>query len=333
MPLLRKKSIIGAKFETTEGTAETLGATDFKFLVYDVAFKPEVTLIPRDFLGPSYARKTSLVTIKLARITFKTYVVGSDGAVDTAPAWATLLKACGFKETITASTKVDWDPVVPLNLSYDATGANGNVSLTMAVNEDGLQKTARGCRGTVRFVGEAASVASAEWEFLGIYNSTVDAAYPALDAGADNKIPPLIESAAFTFHELASGVSIIRSFTLDMGNVIVPRFDASSAAGIKSIIIPDREVTATIDPEEEKESVLTTSYVDRLMAGTAGAFSIVLGTTAGNRITLAAPAAKVQITDASEADRDNLISQNINLAFFVPDTESATDKEIRVTSS
>jgi hypothetical protein len=314
--------------ESTEGTeAAPNPSTDAKILNVNAQFKIETKQIERNLVGPGFARKRSLIAEKLARITFETEIMGS-GTAGTPTTWATLLAACGFKHTNVASTSDTYDPVTNPS-TFDNTGAAGNSSLTIYVYEDGIVKKARGCRGTFRIKGEGGNPCMIEWEFLGVYVGTADVAYPTLSSGADGSTvnPPLLESAAFTFQGLASDIVLIKSLNLDIGNNIVPRWDVNVSSGVKSIFISDRRVTGSIDPE----AMLTADFdpIARLNTPTVGAFNITIGTTAGNKFTITAPAAECQIVDVQEGERDGILHYTLNLQFNCPVVEDANNKEIR----
>lgn len=325
MPQLRKRSIIAAKEETTDGTLAAPAAGDYKFLVYDVAFRPEFTILERNPIGPSFARKLSKSTLRLGRVTFSTEVVGAgDGtpALGTEPAWAILLRACGFKPTASVGVNVIYDPTT--NATYGA--SNGNSSLTMYVDEDGIVRKLRGCRGTFRLMGDSGGIARFEWDFLGIFDSSADQAYSALAADYDSQLPPLVESATFALQ----GTSlIISNFSIDIGNAVAARLDANSPGGFKTTFINDRKVTATVDPEQELTTVF--DAIGKMVTDAVGAFTITIGTASKNRLKVTAPAARVQVTAVDEGERDNILTNNLTLDFNVPDIESATNKEIRFT--
>jgi len=326
MPQLRKLSTIAIKEEATEGSMVAINsANDAKYLVSEVQYRPETTKIERDPHPTSFARKPGVIAIRLARISFTTELVGSgDPSPDTEPTWGLLLKACGFKATATASTKVDFDPVT--NAVYGL--AFGNVTITIWVYEDGIVKKARGCRGTVKFRGEAGNLCFADWEFLGVHDSVADAAYPPLSTGYDASQPPILESANFTFQGI-SGICF-RSFEIDIGNTIVPRFCANSVSGVNNIFISDRLVKGTIDPEQVLVSVFDplTNHV----GGIVGAFDLTIGTVIGNKIQFSAPAAQVMIDNVEEAERDGILTNTLSLSFNTPLLETPTDKEIRITT-
>jgi hypothetical protein len=332
-PRLSKRKVVAFKLETVEGTAETLAATDVDFIPEEISFVAEPTLVERNLLGPSLAMKPQRVTQKFARVSFKTEIKGS-GDAGTEPVLSKLINACGFKTTIAADTSVTYDPVTQTDVTYDGTipCATGNAAATIWVYEDGLVKKAKNCRGTFSIVGEAGNFAYLTFEFLGVYVETIDAPYPSPVIGGtvDSELAPLVESAAFSIFGLSD--IVIRSFSIDMGVSMVPRGDASSASGILGIIINNRTVTATIDPEVGLESGHWTSVPEeRLVGATVGAFSIKIGTAAGNILTITAPAQKCQITDVSQADRDGIDTYSLTLGFYDSElTPNADNPEIRM---
>jgi len=328
MPLLRRKQTIAVAEEVTEGTMVSILASHAKYLVYDCKYKINPTVIPRQLNVTSFARKISVIGMKLVTITFSTEVVGA-GTVDSESAWAIFMRGCGFKPTVNATVSVQYDPVTNA-ATYGA--AQGNVSLTIWVYEDGVVKKARGCRGTGKLTAESGGIAKWEWEFTGIYEPPADAAYPALGAGFDANIPPLFELSTFTFQDMTSGTVLIKTAVIDIGNTVVPRYDATSTSGVRSLFVSDRELIGSIDPEQMLEvdwGATDKSETRRLADGTVGGLTILIGSTAGNKFEITAPAAQVQITGVEEGDRDGLSTNAVDLGFYVPLSEDVSNKEIR----
>jgi len=328
MPQITKRSIVGAKEETTDGTfLAPVGGTDTKFLTYDPSYRPEATVVERNPVNSSFARKRSKVTLEMARIAFETEVVGATdgvGALGTEPSWALLLRSCGFKPTVTASVNVIYDPVT--NAAYG--GANGNSALSMVKWEDGVAKKLRGGRGNLRITGEAGGIARFAWDFMGIMDLTapLDDTFPALAASYDSQMPPVVEQATFAFH----GITLVmQSFSIDIGNVVSAREDANAVGGLKTTFIGDRHVTGQIVVEQELRA--TFDEITRFVGETLGAFTVTIGTVSKNRVKITTPANTVQIVGVDEGDRNGIRNNTLNLEFKLPDIESATDKEIRFT--
>jgi len=94
MTLLKRKRILAAKTEATAGTAETLGAGDAAYNVYDLTVQHEIEKTPREGQG-SFGHLSSTTGGHKGRITFKTDL-GWDGTA-TEPGWAdTFFPACGW---------------------------------------------------------------------------------------------------------------------------------------------------------------------------------------------------------------------------------------------
>jgi hypothetical protein len=91
-----------------------------------------------------------------------------------------LLQACGFGETVVASTSVTY------NLKTDNTDIAG---LTMAGFMDGQKHLATGCRGSAQLMGKVGEFFRVMFNMTGIYAAPTDAALPSATFG--NHVDPL----------------------------------------------------------------------------------------------------------------------------------------------
>lgn len=98
MPKLTRVRQLAAKIESSEGVAESLAAADAKFLVYDPKIKFDVGMFKRNPARASLAQLTRLPGLRKGTLTGRLEIRGS-GTAATAPAWFTLLRACGFAAT------------------------------------------------------------------------------------------------------------------------------------------------------------------------------------------------------------------------------------------
>src|SRR3989304_4563589 len=110
MAVLTRRGVIAAKIEATEGTAETLVGSDANFLVIDPKFTANIALNKRLNIAESLSQFAAVPGAQMAEITFGVELKGAGGAGAT-PALGKLLKACGFSETVVASTSVTYDPI------------------------------------------------------------------------------------------------------------------------------------------------------------------------------------------------------------------------------
>ncbi len=91
---------VAAKIEAVEGVAETLAAVDAGFNLFDSVpvFNEEIEQHPQEPFEASLGTRVSLAGVRPGRIQFTTQMVGSGNHLTTAPAWAVLLRLCGFEQ-------------------------------------------------------------------------------------------------------------------------------------------------------------------------------------------------------------------------------------------
>lgn len=99
MPLSEKRRQIAIKAESSEGTAETLTASEAAFLlVGDFSYELLPEFEAREIIQASKSTHPDLVGIEMARIGMGVELRGS-GSESTAPGFGTLLQAASFGET------------------------------------------------------------------------------------------------------------------------------------------------------------------------------------------------------------------------------------------
>lgn len=308
--ILSNRQTIAAKIETTEGTAIALAGADANNLIMEPRYKVESPMQDREFLDLSLSPHKSVSTTRSARLTFKTELKGS-GAAGTAPAVGKLLKACGFGETVVASTSVTYAPISAL----------ANIpTLTLATYRDGLKKTLKGARGNVKYSAQSGKFGELEFEFLGVYQEVIDATI-LTPSGVETTIPPVLLSANFS---IASFAAFVSQIAFDMANTLELRGDINSASGFISTLLTKRYPKGSFDPEDEL--VATHDFYGRWLANTTGALTWKHGATAGNICTLTAPT--VQYTDISESDRNGIATLGID--FLMARNNEAGDDELSI---
>lgn len=92
--MLSRLRNIAAKAETTEGTVESLAASNGKTFVYNQKFNTEPELFPRNLDRSTFAKQPHVVGKKPASVSFEFELKGS-GSASTAPDWVKFIKACG----------------------------------------------------------------------------------------------------------------------------------------------------------------------------------------------------------------------------------------------
>lgn len=226
MPLITKRSVIAFKVETTAGTAETLTATEAAFNAYESDAVPSVAMGLRE----GQSALSPLVAIagqRIGTISFQTDLY-------TAPAWESMLGACGLQETA--------DVWTPSTVSTDWKTA------TIAKYKDGKVYRIKGAMGTATMQLRAGLVTRILWVFTGAIDvwgtdATILApTYPLTAASA-----PRWASSTLTWGGIAGAVS---SIDIALNNQVAMLEDPTTAAGVYRGWIGSRAIGGTADPEE-----------------------------------------------------------------------------------
>ncbi len=305
-----RRRVLAAKIETVSGTPETLAAADANNLVYDCKFNPTVEMFERQPYNSSLSAFAGLPGVQMGEITCKVEVKGA-GTAGTPPAIGKLLKACGCTETISAGVSV----------AYSMSSATSLPSLTMGVYMDGIRKRIAGGRGTFRLAGKIGEPVFAEFTFKGLLVGEDDIA-TLTGTGIETTIPPQLLASTFSVHGFSPKVS---AFSIDLNNTLAMRPDIAAASGYAGCLITGRSPKGTMDPEDEL--VASHPFFTRWKGGTTGALNLVLGATAGNIVTIAAPA--LQYTNQQEGEREGLATRNVDFALVR--SAAAGDDELTVT--
>ncbi len=290
--LRTRRRVLAGKIEGTEGTKEALLAADGGIIALDLKWTPDIKMLDRSAALPSLSKLKKIPGLALARIGFKTELMGCATAFSSVnlPPVNQYLQACGFAATLDVtpgSEKVTYKPA-----------SSGVPSLTIAAYVDGTIRVITGARGTVKFSGNVGEQLFAEFDFMGAYNAVIDGtilnpSLPMLD-------PPRLTGAQFTIGAFAP---VLKTVSIDMGNKLAPREDMNSTSGYKSFMITDRDPSGSFDPE--MELVATHDWYGRWKAGTSGALSIgAIGASQYNKVKLTGPT--LVYTKVAEAEREGL---------------------------
>lgn len=155
-----RNTVLLAKIEATYGLDPTpAGATD-AMLISNVSINPlNAQNVSRDLITGYMGGFQQLVGNRFVECSFDIELVGA-GTAGTAPAWSPLMKACGFTETVTATTRVDY---VPVSTAFS--------SVTFYYYDDGLLHKVSGARGNVQFKMGAGGRPVMSFSFKGLYSA------------------------------------------------------------------------------------------------------------------------------------------------------------------
>lgn len=232
---------------------------------------------------------------------------GDSEALDTLPQWKALMQACGFAETVTADTQVDYEPV---SADY--------ASATIRANIDRVDGKLLGARGNVVISGSAGQVPRMTFSMMGRRGAIADAA-PV--AGSLPTIPDGLPVSGDNTTVTLAGTSLcVSEFSIDCGRA--PAFD--DLAGCKTVRINRRRMSGSMTLD--LPSIATKNLVEEAAAAALQALVLTHGTAGGNIVQITMP--KVQIKPGQFSDRDGVLQLPLELQI----TPDAGDDDIAITT-
>ena len=286
--LLLKKAVLGGKIESTIGTAETLAAADCTINAYNVVINPETEVEQREGQG-GFGKLASIPGARRGRATFSVDLAYDGSAV---PAWAsTYLPACGLVLS-TATYKP----------RTEAPGTNVKTA-TIAAFIDGVRRQIYGAVGNARFILPTGRMGRIEFDFQGVYSDESDVAIPS-SINYVNTLPLRVSGGATSW---ASSNICLESATIDLGNVITARECSTSAAGIDSFVITDRNIRVTGNPESKL--IATQNRYGQFRDATEGILSFTIAGPTTSTVVFSMP--KAQIVAKPMGDRNGIMIDQI----------------------
>lgn len=304
MPLLTRKRLLLAKSESTYATSAAPAGTD-AILVTDLEVEPlAMELKEREIITGNLGNRDNVVGQRMASVKFSVELAGS-GAAGTAPQWSPIIKACGFSETISATTSVTYAPV---SASFS--------SCTLDFYIDGLRQLIVGARGTFSLEMSAGETPTLAFEMMGLYATPTAVSNPAVTYS--NQVAPVAVNSDNTTAVSVHGYSAcLNAFSVDVANSMVFR---QLAGCTKQVLITDRkpsgELTIELPPIGSKD------YFSIASAQTKGSISLQHGQAAGNIITITTPTAAFDSPGYEDADG----IQHLKLPFRPIPSSSGNDE-------
>ncbi len=283
---LSRKRLLLAKIEGsgTYGTDSTPVGTD-ALLVSNLEIQPlQLELKDRELILAALGNTEKVVGQRLVGVTFDVEIAGS-GAAGTAPKWSALMQACGFSETIVATTSVTYAPV-----------STGFRSTTLYYFADDTRHKVTGCRGTWSMSLEAGEIPKISFEFTGIYNAPTAETQPALTF-SNQADPVIVNSANTTPLQVHGYAACLEAFSLSLANETPFR---QLAGCTQQVMITDRKPEGEVTVEAP--AVGTKDFFTAASGQTLSQFSWTHGTTAGNIVTFTAPTCNLGSPEYEDSD-------------------------------
>lgn len=302
-----KKTVVYCKVEATSGTDSTPTAAANAIIAYDVQLDIKADMKGRNFGNADRSLHTQIRGKTAVDLKFSIDLVAS-GTAGTAPRWDPLMQACDRLSTDNGTTSTVYTPSL---VSQTA---------TIWVNIDGILHKLVGCAGDCEIDLVAGEIGKMNFTMSGVYALATDSVIEA--PTFDTTIPSIVKGTTMTFGSYAA---IVEKINLKFGNKIVERTDFNVAEGVRSFIVTGREPTGTMTCEAVLRATSNADFLSYFHSGTTRALSLVLGATAGNIITIAAP---VCVLSAPKyGDRDGLRTFEIEFQM----ARSAGNDEMTIT--
>lgn len=267
-----KQMLLLVKAQTAAGMPAVPDAGANAILCRALAPEPiTAEQVARNLIRPYKGNSGKLTAGVHRKFTCEVELAGS-GTPGEAPAWGPLLLACGFSETITVGTDVQYDLV-----------GEGEPLLTVHGWLDGTLFKMTDAKGTVSFELNPKAIPVMKFEFIGAYSKPEEGAMPiGVDYSAfmQPKVVGKTNTPTLSIFEHSACTS---AFSINLANALAWR-ELINCAGATS---PDRQPTGSITMEFPK--VTTKDWTEIVRNSERGAASIVHGVDPGNIVELQMP--------------------------------------------
>jgi len=284
--MFTRQTVLLVKIESPSGTDAAPEGADNAVMAFDVNLEVKSDMKER---GPANDDRSLYPNIRgKTTVDLKFYVeLKGSGTAGTAPKWGPLMEACDRAETANAGTNVIYAP------------AASSETCTIWLYIDGLLHKVTGCAGDYEIDLTAGDVAKLNFTMSGAYALPIDSSMAAPTFNAT--IPPVVKGTTTTFGSYAA---IIEKILLKFGNAVVERTSMNATEGVLAFMVGNRNPTGVMTCEAVVRATSNADFWSYFNTGASKALSLVLGTTAGNIITLTAPACV--LAPVKYGDRDGL---------------------------
>lgn len=313
---LTRKQLILVKKETTYGTDATPTNALNAVLTGDISITPLAgDSVSRNIIKPYFGNSQNIMVTKYVTIDFEVELAGS-GAAGTAPNFSALMQACGFAETIVASTSVTYLPITLTSVTQTGTSAS------IYFQRDAIKHVLLGARGSFSLDMTVKTLPKLKFTFTGLLGTISDSALSTAGLAYTGIAPVAVSSTNTTPVTIHGYTPTMESFTLDVANDVKYR----ALVGSESVIISDRKPKGTI--KFEQPTLAIKDFFGIAQNSTLGTLSITHGLTAGNIIKVESAANGLGLDAPKYADNDGVVMLDVGLT-FIP--TNAGNDEIKIT--
>lgn len=299
MAKLIERQVVLIKNESAYGSDPTPTAAANAISVIEPKIELDPEKIERKHALPSRGKIKPLTGKKATKVSFKVEYCGS-GTATTPPRIGDLLEGCGFSESIGGS-----------DVSYSP-GQTSLKSNTIYSYIDGLLYKVLGAVGNFKIAGKAGKPVEFNFDMMGLYQDDADAAIVVPTFESNYKSPAQLMGISFTLDSVTTFV--LREFNIDMGISIIKREDMQGVDGYAGFMVGKQNPTGSLIIEGTPKA--TYDFLSKFEAATEVVATLVIGSVAGNKLTITLPS--ISYTDMKINDADGLavfelpISLNLN---------------------
>lgn len=290
-----ENTLITAAIEGTYGTSAEGAAVPMRAFGVDL-IPQNGDVVNREDAQPYFGARPRIMTNQHQGLDFSVYMHGEGSAVDAAPPYAALLRACGLAGAPNAAVDYGFNPI---------TGSEE--SATLLGFYDGTKHLLTGARGTLVMSWAKGRFPAIAFKMLGQQNDPTTDAAPAVDWNAwQDPLPVDCQNTpVFSLHGVAAP---LYSLEVTQGNNVI----AECLPGDNEIRITGRETVGKV--EIAASDLATFDPFSIAKAGTTGALQIEQGTTAMNVAGLTA--SKVQLVNPRYGDQNGRRTITMDLVFL-----------------
>jgi len=303
MSIFRQAAVLAA-IESSYGTDATPAAATHAMMATQPQISPvQGDAVTRDRARPDFGKDFESHANIHARLSFSVEL-GPSPAAGSAPAYGPLLRACGFSETIQAGVSVTYAPV-----------SAGFESASLYFFRAGKRYIMTGARGRTTFNVQAGQLPFIAFEFLGLVaNPETDVA--VVTPVWTNFRDALIVNRANTTFALGALSPVLDRWSINIGQ----NLQFTDRPNLDQVRIVDRDPAGEIAFEQMAAASL--SAIGLARANTRYNTALTIGTQAGARVRLNAPA--LQLIQPTEANANGI---TLTQATAKPKRASAANDE------
>jgi hypothetical protein len=303
-----RDTVVLAKIETVYGTDSLPTGAANAMQVSNVRMTPlNAQFVSRDLMRQYFGASEELISFYNKMVSFDVEAVGRTAGV--APAWAPLIRAAGWSETLTATERAVYSPIT-----------NGQEAASMYVYDSGVLHKLLGARGGVNISMGLGGIPKLTFSFIAIDGGDTAATASSVSY-ANFQVPEVINNlftGDLTMGATLTAPGVAPSFT---GGTTFPSTGLEIDMGIKPEFIPllGQETVEITDRKAKGKIKLDLTAAQEISnyatikAGTLQSVGLMHGSVAGRKFGVFCPAAQIIVPTKAEMSGKRMMEYDLVL--------------------